>query len=388
MREYTLEKALSLPHLSKYNRSTVITELGLYEDVIIDTYDVRYYKRDMPDGYVSEVFVSGQDANVLFSIRANNEPFMIPCVECKQEQVFKDTSIRMETNRYTIKYKDEENWSTILDDNPGRAAIFVKEEVNLREERIKSAERCMEDVCSEPVIHRQYACAMNLEHKVTVSFVVEKLKLKTEVPESVMKYEEEMNQWNMNMLTEKEPDMPDEVRQYYDGMKKVKGYVVMRKIGQYPSMADMQFFECIKYRRILKSHYHDYSLALGLFASGVGCGSFIYLRRVFEFLVERLHNECKREQEWNEDEYRKLDFNGKIQMIEAFGKVIIPNELTQVRTKIYGVLSKGVHQSSDQECLEIFSYVKYALEIIMDEQLVQLEKETKLKELQKRINSF
>ena len=75
-------------------------------------------------------------------------------------------------------------------------------------------------------------------------------------------------------------------------------------------------------------------------------------------------------------------------MIEAFGKVIIPNELTQVRTKIYGVLSKGVHQSSDQECLEIFSYVKYALEIIMDEQLVQLEKETKLKELQKRINSF
>lgn len=75
-------------------------------------------------------------------------------------------------------------------------------------------------------------------------------------------------------------------------------------------------------------------------------------------------------------------------MIESFGKVIIPQELTQVRKKIYGVLSKGVHQNSDQECLEVFTYVKYALEIIMDEQLAQLEKKAKIKELQARLNSF
>lgn len=162
----------------------------------------------------------------------------------------------------------------------------------------------------------------------------------------------------------------------------------MRKIGQYPSMADMQFFESIKYRCVLKSHYRDYSLALGLFASGVGCGSFIYLRRIFEFLIDSLHEECKNEQGWNEEEYRKLDFNSRIQMIESFGKVIIPQELTQVRKKIYGVLSKGVHQNSDQECLEVFTYVKYALEIIMDEQLAQLEKKAKIKELQARLNSF
>lgn len=195
-----------------------------------------------------------------------------------------------------------------------------------------------------------------------------------------------MSQWNM--LIEKEPNMPEEVRKYYDGIKKVKGYVIMRKIGQYPSMADMQFFESIKYRCVLKSHYRDYSLALGLFASGVGCGSFIYLRRIFEFLIDSLHEECKNEQGWNEEEYRKLDFNSRIQMIESFGKVIIPQELTQVRKKIYGVLSKGVHQNSDQECLEVFTYVKYALEIIMDEQLAQLEKKAKIKELQARLNSF
>lgn len=52
------------------------------------------------------------------------------------------------------------------------------------------------------------------------------------------------------------------------------------------------------------------------------------------------------------------------------------------------MLSKGVHQNSDQECLEVFTYVKYALEIIMDEQLAQLEKKAKIKELQARLNSF
>lgn len=51
MKEYTLEKALGLPHLSAFNRSTVITDLGLYEDVVIDAYDVRYYKEERYEGH-------------------------------------------------------------------------------------------------------------------------------------------------------------------------------------------------------------------------------------------------------------------------------------------------------------------------------------------------
>ena len=77
MKEYTLEKALGLPHLSAFNRSTVITDLGLYEDVVIDAYDVRYYKEERYEGHFLETFISGKDANVWFSIRANNDSFML-----------------------------------------------------------------------------------------------------------------------------------------------------------------------------------------------------------------------------------------------------------------------------------------------------------------------
>lgn len=90
MKEYTLEKALSFPHLSSYGRSTVITELGLYEDVVIDTYDVRCLRTETTEGLISETYISGKDANVLFAIKENNNPFMLPCVKCEQEQAFKD----------------------------------------------------------------------------------------------------------------------------------------------------------------------------------------------------------------------------------------------------------------------------------------------------------
>lgn len=384
MREYTLEKALSLPHLSSFNRSTVITELGLYEDVVIDTYDVRYNKIITPEGMISEKFLSGKDANVWFSIRVNNDPFMLPCVTCEQEQAFKDEIKRIEI-RYTTQYENEEYVSTILSDIPGVMSTFAKNESDLKNEQITCAQRCMNDVLSDSVIHREYVCVLNPEHKISVSFVVEKLKLKNTVPVIVAEYQKKLAESNAMV---EENDMPEEVREYYKKIKKISGYVILRKIGQYPSMADMQFFECTKYRRILKSHYRDYSLALGLFSSGVGCGSFIYLRRIFEFLVERIHEECISEDGWNEEEYKKLSFNERIQALEKFGKVIIPNELAQIRMKIYGVLSKGVHQSSDQECLELFEYVKYAIEMIMDEQLAQLEKKEKIKEIQKKLGSF
>lgn len=385
LKEYTLEKALSLPHLSSYNRSTVITELGLYEDVVIDAYDVRYLRNETTEGFISETYISGKDANVLFAIRENNTPFMLPCVACEQEQAFKDVVKRFRMAKHT-NYDKEEYSSMVLSEEFGHASVFAKECEQLKEERDKSQQKCMTDILAEQYIHREYQCVLNPEHKVSVSFVVEKIRIKKDAPVAVTEYLEEMSRGDVK--TEKEPDIPAEVRQYYELVKKVEGYVVIRKIGQYPSMADIQYLESDKYRRILKKHYRGYSLALGLLASGVGCGSFIYLRRVLEFLVERLHKECIELEKWNEEEYQKCDFNNKIRMIEHFGKVIIPSELEPVRKKIYGVLSKGVHQSSDQECMEVFPYLKYALELIMDEQIIQLEKKEKLKELQKKLNSF
>ena len=60
----------------------------------------------------------------------------------------------------------------------------------------------------------------------------------------------------------------------------------MTKIGQYPSVADMTFPELDAYKHVIsKEDRKELGTAIGLFASGVGAGSYVYLRRILERLI-------------------------------------------------------------------------------------------------------
>ena len=60
----------------------------------------------------------------------------------------------------------------------------------------------------------------------------------------------------------------------------------MMKIGQYPSVADMTFPELDAYKHVIsKEDRKELGTAIGLFASGVGAGSYVYLRRILERLI-------------------------------------------------------------------------------------------------------
>jgi hypothetical protein len=57
----------------------------------------------------------------------------------------------------------------------------------------------------------------------------------------------------------------------------------VQKIGQYPSLADIANDESRLYRQVLeKEDAAELHRAIGLAAHGVGVGSFVYIRRVFE----------------------------------------------------------------------------------------------------------
>ena len=82
---------------------------------------------------------------------------------------------------------------------------------------------------------------------------------------------------------------------------------------------------------------------------------------------------------WSAEEYRNRDFNKKVEYLETFGQKLIPDELSTVKTRIYGVLSRGVHASSDQECIELFPAMKYVIEELLDHKIAKKEREEKLK---------
>jgi hypothetical protein len=156
------------------------------------------------------------------------------------------------------------------------------------------------------------------------------------------------------------------------------------KVGQFPSVADLQIPALKKYRKVLGAdRYMELTRAVGLAAHGVGIGSFIYLRRIFEGLIEEAHKIAEVTEGFRQEEYNKARLEEKILII----KDQLPSFLVQNR-KIYPILSKGVHQLAENECLEYFAAVKGGIELILDEKIAQLEREQKQKEVAASLNKI
>lgn len=153
-----------------------------------------------------------------------------------------------------------------------------------------------------------------------------------------------------------------------------------QKIGQFPSIASLTKGELSKYRKILGDKFNEFSRGIGLVSHGVGIGAFIYLRRVFEYLIEQSHQQAIDSAGWEEETYVKSRMDGKIELL----RFILPTFLVKNKA-LYGILSKGVHELSEQECLEIFPAVKFGIELVLDERIKQKEQEDQIKQGEKLI---
>lgn len=158
----------------------------------------------------------------------------------------------------------------------------------------------------------------------------------------------------------------------------------VQKIGQLPSLAQIAQDEGKKYRGVLRGEgASEYHKAVGLAAHGVGIGSFVYLRRIFERLVFGRFDEHKIEQGWKEEDFFKLRMDEKI----AFLKDYLPDFLVQNRG-IYGILSKGIHALSEKECLEFFPILKSSIVFILEDDQRKLDDLKRREEIAKALTQF
>ena len=150
------------------------------------------------------------------------------------------------------------------------------------------------------------------------------------------------------------------------------------KVGQYPSIADLVIPEIAKYKPVLGTQYREFSKAIGLFAHGIGIGSFVYLRRIIENLVFDKYNEVSENLEISNTEFMRLKFDEKIEALKPYlPEVLVANK------NIYGIVSKGIHELSEEECREMFPYVKAGIELILDSLLAEKERKSKEKIFEK-----
>ena len=155
----------------------------------------------------------------------------------------------------------------------------------------------------------------------------------------------------------------------------------IKKVGQFPSIADLNLFDVKKYSKVLeKKYFQEFTKAIGLVSHGIGVGSFVYLRRIFEFLIEESHQRAISHDSWDEELYVRSRMSERIQHLESE----LPEFLVENKA-MYSILSKGIHELSEDECLAAFPVMKVGIEIILDEKIESMKKAKKLEEAKRAI---
>ncbi|RYE50431.1 MAG: short-chain dehydrogenase [Sphingobacteriales bacterium] len=157
---------------------------------------------------------------------------------------------------------------------------------------------------------------------------------------------------------------------FFTFQKNGKGNYHLCKIGQYPSIADLHISQIKDYNKVLsKEKLKEFTKAIGLAANGVGIGSFVYLRRIFEFLIEEAHSKAKTKDAWDEGIFQRSRMAEKIEILKSE----LPDFLVEHK-ELYGILSKGIHELEEQECLLHFIPVRTGIEMILDDKIIEFEK--------------
>ena len=153
------------------------------------------------------------------------------------------------------------------------------------------------------------------------------------------------------------------------------------KIGQFPSIASLLEPEIRKYKSVLGEHYIEFSKAIGLYAHGIGVGSFVYLRRIIEILIYEKYEENSSRISMDSEEFNTMKFSEKIEMLGEY----LPQALVDNKN-LYGIISKGIHELDEKECLTMFPNVQIGIELILDDILAEKERTKKEKALQKFVS--
>lgn len=137
---------------------------------------------------------------------------------------------------------------------------------------------------------------------------------------------------------------------------------VIQKIGQKPSMADIALQELKTIPGINSEDRSELGRALGLFAHDTPLGAFVYLRRVFERMIARAHEGHKTKfgdvQSWNE-----------LRMGERIAA--LADELPEVvrsNSGVWSLLSKGIHELSDEDAQALFPLVREVIFEMLSEE--------------------
>ncbi len=145
-----------------------------------------------------------------------------------------------------------------------------------------------------------------------------------------------------------------------DYVVRTYGYT-MKKIGQYPSVADLAFPEVDEFKKVIDNTTRkELRKAIGLHAQGIGVGSYVYLRRIFERILDEAKDHAERDGAIDLSTYSIMKVQDRMKLLRAY----LP-EMINSNPIFYGIVSKGIHELSEEDCIKYFPVLKEAIFMIL-----------------------
>jgi hypothetical protein len=153
------------------------------------------------------------------------------------------------------------------------------------------------------------------------------------------------------------------------------------KIWQNPSKIDLTINDVKKYERLLwEKYYKELKESMILNSHWFSIGAFVYLRRIFEYIILETFIENKVLLEVPDEIFLRLKMDQKIDLLKDY----LPKFLVSHKV-IYWILSKHIHELDKEECLKNYSVIIWWIELILDERIKLVEEKRKEEELSKWI---
>lgn len=157
----------------------------------------------------------------------------------------------------------------------------------------------------------------------------------------------------------------------------------IEKIFTYPDVMDGYKVKYKEYRKLQTDNGFDYynefvEACYSFYKIHSGIGAFCYLRRCLENLVNDKIIEI------NEQYTTGMKFSEKISRIKDY----INPEIYSMLSNLYGILSKGIHELDEEDCLTHFDTMKQIVEILLDQRLETIKERKKIASLKKSLNKI
>ena len=144
-----------------------------------------------------------------------------------------------------------------------------------------------------------------------------------------------------------------------------RSHEVLMKVGQFPSkkICDFGLLDPVFNRELEPRLRDELGAAVGLNAHGIGIGSYVYLRRLVEVLIEEAHKDARKLPGWNDEVEEQFCKSRVVDRIKLLAQVL-PSRLVG-GADLYSILSKGLHELSESECKENYGLVFKAIEMML-----------------------